>query len=152
MSAPVIGSHTHFLPRRAAAAAEVGDYWHGVQFGRDPTTGRLTSTVGGNSEPIPRPVPLETLAARLESMARRHVDVEMVSLSPTLYWYGLPAEQARGFAVAANDDLAEMVRAHPDRYIGQGYLPLQDPVASAGHTDRSGRPISGGTQDEKVCF
>src|SRR5690606_24069845 len=48
------------------------------------------------------------------------------SISPTLYWYSVAAEDARTFARLTNDDLAEMVAGAPDRFIGLGYLPLQD--------------------------
>lgn len=123
-SAPIIDTHTHFVPKSALGPAERGELWHGIQFGRN-ARGKLTSTVGAVSQEIPWPTPLETPRDRLASMAARRVDIHMVSISPTLYWYSVAPADARHFARLANDDLAEMVADAPRHFIGLGYLPLQ---------------------------
>jgi len=121
----VIDTHTHFVPRSALGPAERGELWHGIQFGRN-ARGKFTSTVGQVSQEIPWPTPLETPEMRLRSMDARRVRIHMVSISPTLYWYSVAPEAARRFARVTNDDLAEMVAGAPDRFVGLGYLPLQD--------------------------
>jgi aminocarboxymuconate-semialdehyde decarboxylase len=121
----VIDTHTHFVPKSALGPAERGELWHGIQFGRN-ARGKFTSTVGRVSQEIPWPTPLETPQMRLQSMDARRVDIHMVSISPTLYWYSVAPDAARSFARLSNDDLAEMVSGAPDRFIGLGYLPLQD--------------------------
>jgi aminocarboxymuconate-semialdehyde decarboxylase len=121
----VIDTHTHFVPKSALGPAERGELWNGIQFGRN-ARGKITSTVGAVSQEIPWPTPIETPQARLASMTARRVDVHMVSISPTLYWYSVPPQEARTFARLSNDDLADMVAGAPDRFIGLGYLPLQD--------------------------
>jgi len=45
---------------------------------------------------------------------------------------------ALGLARAANDELAELVRAHPDRFAGfSAALPMNDVDAAAGELDRA---------------
>jgi aminocarboxymuconate-semialdehyde decarboxylase len=122
--APIIDTHTHFVPKSALGPAERGELWHGIQFGRN-ARGKFTSTVGAVSQEIPWPTPLETPQMRLTSMDARRVDLHIVSISPTLYWYSVAPEAARTFARISNDDLAEMVAGAPDRFAGLGYLPLQ---------------------------
>jgi aminocarboxymuconate-semialdehyde decarboxylase len=124
-AAPTIDTHTHFVPKTALGPAERGELWHGIQFGRN-ARGKFTSTVGAVSQEIPWPTPLETPQMRLASMDARRVDVHILSISPTLYWYSVAPEAARTFARISNDDLVEMVAGAPDRFSGLGYLPLQD--------------------------
>jgi len=121
----VIDTHTHFVPQSALGPAERGELWHGIQFGRN-ARGKLTSTVGTVTQEIPWPTPIESPQMRLTSMDARRVDLHMVSISPTLYWYSVAPEAGVRFARLSNDDLAEMVASAPDRFIGLGYLPLQD--------------------------
>ena len=135
-----IDTHTHFLPRSAMAPAQDGALWHGIQFGRN-ARGKYTSSVGGISQEIPWPMPLESSEARIGSMDERRVDVHLVSISPTMYWYGLGEADACAFARTTNDDLAEMVAGHPDRYVGLGYLPLQDVQGSVAELERCVRDL-----------
>jgi aminocarboxymuconate-semialdehyde decarboxylase len=69
---------------------------------------------------------LSDIAVRLKHMDRMGIDVQAVSPAPnqTYYWTeaGLGAELAR----SVNDRLAEIVAAHPDRFVGLGTIPLQD--------------------------
>ena len=136
----VIDTHTHFMPRSAIGPASAGKLWHGIQFGRN-ARGKITSSVGGISQEIPWPTPLETPDARIASMDERRVDVHLVSISPTMYWYGLDPRNGLNLARATNDDLAEMVGTHPDRYVGLGYLPLQDPAGSVAELERCVRDL-----------
>jgi aminocarboxymuconate-semialdehyde decarboxylase len=71
---------------------------------------------------------MESVEERLADMDRMGVDVQAVSVAPyqTFYW----AEPELGAEVSriVNDDLAEFVAGHPDRFVGLGTVPLQ-------HTD-----------------
>lgn len=137
---PVIDVHTHFVPPSAVAAAQAGGCWHGIRFGRS-ARGKLASSIGGPMRELPWPEPLEDATTRLASMAARGVDVEVVSISPTLYWHGLDGERAVALARQANDELATFTAAHPDHYAGLGYLPLQDPPASVAELERCVRDL-----------
>ena len=137
---PIIDTHTHFVPKSAVGPASRGELWNGIQFGRN-ARGKITSTVGAISQEIPWPTPLETPDARLRSMSERRVDIHMVSISPTLYWYSVSPTDGITFARTTNDDLAEMVAGAPSRFIGLGYLPLQDTKASVAELERCVRDL-----------
>lgn len=134
-SGRVIDTHTHFVPKTALGPAERGELWMGIQFGRN-ARGKITSTVKGISQEIPWPTPIETPEMRLVSMTERRVDLHMISISPTLYWYAVDPAEACRFARTSNDDLAEMVALAPDRFIGLGYLPMQDTDGAIAELER----------------
>ena len=130
-----IDIHTHVIPRRLAESAERGEARHGITFGRD-TNGRITGSVGASTYAIAWPNPLETPEERVRAMDEMRVDVHVLSLSPLMHWYELDANAAIPMAREANDDVAEMVSTHPDRFAGLAYLPLQDPAAAIAELER----------------
>jgi len=130
-----IDIHTHVIPRRLAESAERGEARHGITFGRD-TNGRITGSVGASTYAIAWPNPLETPEERIRAMDEMRVDVHVLSLSPLMHWYELDANAAIPMAREANEDLAEMIATHPDRFAGVAFLPLQDPVAAIEELER----------------
>jgi aminocarboxymuconate-semialdehyde decarboxylase len=70
---------------------------------------------------------LSTIEVRLKDMDRMGIDVQAVSPAPnqTYYWTdpGMGAELAR----AVNERIAEIAAKWPDRFVGLGTVPLQDP-------------------------
>jgi aminocarboxymuconate-semialdehyde decarboxylase len=132
----IIDVHTHIVPARLAQNAAAGGLHYGIEFGRD-ERGKITSSVGGKPPfAMPWPTPLETPATRVLSMDGIGVDVHMLSLSPSMIWYTTPAADALKLAVEANDDIADVISEHPDRYRGLAFLPLQDPQASVAELER----------------
>ena len=100
---------------------------------------------------------------RLGSMDARRVDIHMVSISPTLYWYSVDPEAACSFARISNDDLAEMIAGAPDRFIGLGYLPLQSVEGTIAELERCvtvhgfpgvmiGTNVNGADWDDEILF
>ncbi len=78
----------------------------------------------------------ETDNERLADMDAAGIEGAVLSLAaPCLQDVVEPARAVAG-AVAANDALAEIVAAHPDRYAGLAALPLQDPSAAADELER----------------
>lgn len=137
---PVIDVHTHVVTRHLAEVGESGGRRHGIDFGRD-ERGHITSSTGGPAMPLPWPTPLQTAEERIASMDDLGVDVHVLSLTPTMHWYGLSAADGTSLAVESNDDLAEMVAGHPDRFRGLAFLPLQDPAASVRELERCVRTL-----------
>lgn len=130
-----IDIHSHFVPQSAVGPAENGDLWHGIQFGRS-AHGKITSSVGALSQELPWPTPIETAQFRLLTLNAMGIDLQIVSLSPTFYWYSTSSQDASAFARASNDDLAGMIETAPDRFAGLGYLPLQDVDRSIAELER----------------
>lgn len=71
---------------------------------------------------------------RLREMDRKRIDARILSLStPNVYPWG-GAEQVK-VARQANDALARLCRAHPDRFVGLASLPLADTEAALAELD-----------------
>ena len=59
------------------------------------------------------------------------VDIQAVSVSPTQYYYWAERDLAQAIARAANECLAELCAAHPDRFVGLATVTLQHPDLAA---------------------
>jgi aminocarboxymuconate-semialdehyde decarboxylase len=135
-----IDLHTHVITRRLAQSADAGESRHGITFGRD-SIGRITASVGERTVSVAWPNPLETPDQRIQAMDEMRVDVHVLSLSPLMHWYALDAAIGLEMAYEVNDDLAEMVATHPDRFVGLAFLPLQDPAAAVLELERCIRDL-----------
>jgi gamma-resorcylate decarboxylase len=78
----------------------------------------------------------ETDAARLADMDAAGIEIAVLSLAAPCIQDEVDADQATARAIAANDALASVVAAHPDRYVALAALPLQDPAAAADELER----------------
>lgn len=65
-------------------------------------------------------------ALRLEDMDRMGIDVQALSVAPPQYYYWTDPALGRRLARMQNEHLAEIVAAHPDRFVGLATVPLQD--------------------------
>lgn len=75
-------------------------------------------------------------AGRLADMDA--VGIDMQVLSHTVPGAeALPATTAVGAVCQANDDLAKIIAAHPDRFAGFAALPMRDPNAAATELQRA---------------
>lgn len=140
MTDDIVDVHTHIIPARLAEAAQRGGVQHGIEFGRD-TSGRVTSSVAGVSMALPWPTPLQTPDARVAAMDALGVDTHLLSLSPSMHWYGTDPKAGLALSVETNDDIAEVVAGHPGRFRGMAFLPLQDPAAAVAELERCMREL-----------
>jgi aminocarboxymuconate-semialdehyde decarboxylase len=126
----ILDVHTHFLPPFAVAEARGG----GI-FGVREEDGWLVHPEG-----FRYPVAAEFVdpAAKLAEMDRLGIDVSVLSISPTFFFYGEDPAAAGEFAVRANDALAELVEGEA-RLLGFAALPLQDGERAATELERTVR-------------
>lgn len=68
---------------------------------------------------------------RIEEQDRSGVDVEVLSPMPPLLRYDLPADDGLSLARYVNEFTAGLCAAAPERLIGLGMVPLQEPDAAA---------------------
>ncbi len=80
-------------------------------------SGKVYRTVNDGAWSVPR---------RIEGMNAMRVGRQVLSPMPELLSYWLPADDGRVLIRYLNDQIAAMVSAAPDRFIGLGALPLQD--------------------------
>ena len=63
---------------------------------------------------------------RLKDMDGMGIDIQAISPSPAQYYYWTDGELGLQLARMQNDRVAQIVQAHPTRFVGMGTLPLQD--------------------------
>lgn len=68
------------------------------------------------------------VAKRLQTMDELRIDVQAVSATDVFYQYHQAPGVTERIAREVNDEIAGMVRDHPDRFLGLGSLPMQDPA------------------------
>ena len=119
-----IDLHCHYLnPDAAAKVAErnPAQYDWNWKFANELTR---ETNVKQMRERSPK---LTSIEVRLKDMDRMGIDIQAVSPAPnqTYYWTdpGLGAELAR----KVNEGIAGIVAKWPDRFVGLGSVPLQDP-------------------------
>ncbi len=119
-----IDIHCHYLNRDVAAKVahlNPAQYEPSVCFAN-------TMTREVNVKQMKDRAPMLTdIAVRLKHMDRMGIDIQAVSPAPnqTYYWTepGMGQELARG----VNEGIAKVVAGHPERFVGLGTVPLQDP-------------------------
>lgn len=125
MSGPIIDVHAHFLPDAGRRAFARGTDWHGTTFTRT-DQGVLVSERDGRRFVFGSPFHFEPMAQRVQRMAARGVDTELLSLLPPLFGYAAPAADAAAAARDVNDELSALSGQFPGRFLGLATLPLQD--------------------------
>jgi aminocarboxymuconate-semialdehyde decarboxylase len=84
-------------------------------------SGKLYRTVTDGSWSVPR---------RIEEMSAMRVNRQAISPMPELLSYWLPLADAKVLIRYLNEQIAEMIALAPERFIGLGCIPLQDPDAA----------------------
>lgn len=134
----VIDAHTHFIPASLIEDASRRPEW-GIEI--EQRDGQAwVSHEQGFAYPLD-----ETFfggEAKLADMDARGLDVSVMSISPTLFFYWIAAGDGAGFARYANDALADVVRRSGGRLVGVATLPMQDPEAAASELRRAVEDLS----------
>src|SRR6266700_4081284 len=78
---------------------------------------------------------------RLADMADAEVDVQILSASPQTYLYGEEPAVTAACAAIQNDQIAKLVAARPDRFLGIATLPMQAPEQAAAELRRAVRSL-----------
>ena len=107
---PVVDVHAHFTPQCLTRAKAAGTTLHGIEPARIET---------GHKK-------LLTVEDRLARMDRISVDAQVVSAAPQMYCYKFDAATTAALHRECNDELFEMTKAHPNRFMGFAMLPMQD--------------------------
>jgi aminocarboxymuconate-semialdehyde decarboxylase len=90
-----------------------------------------SALIAGRVKAGPLRADLQDVGARLASMERTGVDIQLVSSWIDLTAYALSPPAGSRYARMFNESLAALVAAHPDRLQGLATVPLQAPQAAA---------------------
>ena len=96
-----------------------------------------------------RAAKLTDIETRLHDMDRMGIDVQVVSPSPSQYYYYADADFGRQLSRATNDRIAQIVAGNPDRFAGMCTVPLQDPGMAARELERCVRKL--GMRGVEIC-
>ena len=133
-----IDIHAHLMPHCMLETLYRGESWHGVT-GHRKAEGQLVYGLGELTQPLTPAFGWNT-EQRLADMNSLGVDVHVVSTF--VGYYTFPSV---GDAVAAcreaNEEVAEMMRQHPDRFSGFCALPMQDINAAVAELERGVRDL-----------
>lgn len=117
----VIDMHAHVTPERYKKAIRERGEWHGL----DHVPGELG--LGGFDKAVDE---------RLSEMDILGVDMQLVTPTVGFYQYGNEVEVTRRIAKECNDEIREMIDAHPSRFAGLATLPMQDPASAVAEMER----------------
>ena len=135
MTAPAIDIHTHIVPAEfpAYAGRHGGVQWPSMAVAHDchhknvMIDGKNFRTVTDECWDVER---------RAEAMARMGIARQVLSPMPELLSYWLPLDDAAPLIRHVNDTIAAMVARDPDKFIGLGGVPMQDPDVAARELER----------------
>jgi aminocarboxymuconate-semialdehyde decarboxylase len=68
---------------------------------------------------------------RFVDLAAADIDVQVLSAPPQTYYYDQDASLAATTSAIQNDQIAKLVTAHPERFLGIATLPMQTPERAA---------------------
>jgi aminocarboxymuconate-semialdehyde decarboxylase len=81
------------------------------------------------------------LERRFKDMAAAEVDVHVLSATPQTYLYDQDPAMTVATSILQNDQIAKLVKAHPDRFAGIATLPMQAPERAAEELTRAVRQL-----------
>ncbi|MFQ6027846.1 MAG: amidohydrolase family protein [Dehalococcoidia bacterium] len=129
-----INVHSHVLPPCFWNAVAREGHWRGAKVvtreGREYVD--TMNRVAGPIDEKWRFTPEE----RIAHMDQQGVDIHVLSVAPYFTNYHMEPAQGLASAQELNNEVAEMARAHPDRFIGLATVPMQDSSAAAAELER----------------
>lgn len=131
-----IDVHAHAVPSSISRAADSGD-WHGLPVARTDDDLLSVTPAGGSARVLKWSRASEDVDIRLADMDAVGVDVQILSLMPSLWWYGDAVHRSIAAARASNDDFIEVAEDRPDRFRVFAHLPLHDPAAAVAELERT---------------
>jgi len=134
----VIDVHAHVYPRPALALADTDELvpWMGAFVGRE-AGGPPLFVADGKKKVFGSPFHFEGPQARVKRMDELGVDVQVLSVLSPFFRYHLAGAEGLEAARAINDDIADLCRTWPDRFLGLATLPFQDTDRAIAEVDRA---------------
>ena len=125
--------HNHVIPKTIVNAIAASPERFTTRIDHSGAIPRIIHDQGYSYPLFPEFIDVE---AKIESMDRRQIDIAVLSVAPTMYFYWTDTATAIDAARLINDGIADMVTHRPDRLRGMATLPMQDPAASIRELER----------------
>jgi aminocarboxymuconate-semialdehyde decarboxylase len=123
-----IDMHAHWSPRGLMSRSAAGEDWYGWRVFRD-AKGREYVAKGRYVLPFAasRSILDDPAGRANKRRATEGIDLEHLVLTATFFNYDLDEAASVRFCREVNEELAEVQKAHPDRFRGVAVLPMQHP-------------------------
>jgi aminocarboxymuconate-semialdehyde decarboxylase len=92
---------------------------------------------------------LTSVETRLADMDKMGIDIQALSPAPFQYFYSVEPELGLASARLVNENIANIVGQHPDRFVGLGTVPLQDPALAVAELERMVKQL--GMRGVEIC-
>lgn len=130
-----IDIHTHILPPEIPAFKERFGYGGFVRLDHSSPCGcRMVLDDGTFFRDIEKNC--FDIPTRIKDCDELEVDMQVLSTVPVMFSYWAPARDALVVSQFLNDHISETIQAHPERFLGLGTIPLQDPELSCRELER----------------
>ena len=125
-----IDVHAHYVPNRIIATLEERAWEFGLSLVKTPPQCAIHFDYGLKVRPFFAKL-IEPVEERLAGMAAQGVTCQVLSVWPDVFAYGLSKPTAARWHRLMNVTLAELCRAHPQRFALFASVPLPDAAAAA---------------------
>jgi aminocarboxymuconate-semialdehyde decarboxylase len=132
-----IDIHAHFIPRECFGMLDDEGRPFGPSIGRDGTGQEVIFADGVSLGPLVAPV--TDPVVRIRDMDRMGIDMQAISINPSSVFNAMKPGAASPLYRRYNDAIAQVVTAHPDRFVGFATVPLQDVDAAVVELERAVR-------------
>ncbi|RME48571.1 MAG: amidohydrolase [Caldilineae bacterium] len=133
-----IDIHNHFVPPFLIEQARRGQAIDNVVLQRQDGQEWMIHPQGYR---YPLAAEFWNLEAKRKHMDRLGIDVSVLSVAPTLFFYWLEAEAASDFCRQTNEALSDFAAQSGGRIYAMATVPLQDPEAAAAELRRAVREL-----------
>ncbi|MFQ5913713.1 MAG: amidohydrolase family protein [Nitrospinota bacterium] len=130
----IIDTHAHLYPERYLDLIEAQGEKYPVQIGRNQEGLRVL--LFDNREFFTFFPNFYDVDVRLAEMEAAGVHFQVLSIAPPMVFWADP-ELGRELCRVYNDELAAVVRAHPDKFAALAAIPLQDPPSAVRELERA---------------
>lgn len=130
----VVDIHTHILPSKFPKFAK--QFGYGSFINVEPRIDRNFNLILGKKHFKVVSPNLFDPPTRIVEGNERGIHVEVLSTIPQTFCYWAKPEDGRKISRFLNDTLAKYVADYPNKFIGLGTLPLQDPEIALEELDR----------------
>jgi aminocarboxymuconate-semialdehyde decarboxylase len=126
-----IDIHAHVVPFECFDAVDKA----GRHFG----PGKIQGIKGKQESSLASPNTAQfwDMETRFKDMDAAKVEMQAISVIPTVITYDLDAAGSAWYSRKLNDGIARMVKECPARFVGIADVPLQNPVAAVAELDRA---------------
>jgi aminocarboxymuconate-semialdehyde decarboxylase len=99
--------------------------------------GAIVMEIAGKVVQRPMPPQCWDLDLRLAEMDQHGIDMQAICATVHTFFYDAEPAPGLACAIVQNDEIAAVVRRHPDRFVALATLPLQDPPRAADELARA---------------